>query len=258
MAETPAVKRAREVLDAEIGMLKAHASTSVNPCDVAKLIAVTNEGVMKVLMEHVARGDQPRGVTCIGTGRVLFAFGCPPETICLVPRDVLVVVDLAKRQVTDIVDPYDSNGRSDRAHERFDIPAIARISSVRSPIVREQRSSGTIRSGAMAALGNAPHLHAMEKAFSAADSLSVTFTVPEMGVREVIDDQGNVFLFEGTSLQLTVPNAGRFRFSLRVSDPTHANETFTYTVSTGTNSKTFQTTLDGNGDVLDIIRVDVP
>lgn len=257
MAETADVKRAREVLGAEIEFLKTHASMSVSPCDVAKLIAVTDERVLQVLMEHVARGDQPRGVTCIGLGRVLFAFGCPPNTICLVPRDVLVVVDLERKRVIEVVDPYDTQGRSDRSSERLNKAGVIRIPSVRTHGVREHGFGRGIRSAAKVAVSDAPQLNAMEMVFDAADALSITFTVPEMARREVIDDDGNVFLFDGTSLVLTVPSAGTYRLTLHVSDATRPNQSFTYTIAPGATPTNLQATLDGSGNVFVTHDVDV-
>ncbi|MEO7998339.1 MAG: hypothetical protein ABI852_12895 [Gemmatimonadaceae bacterium] len=242
MPENTEVKRARDVLNAEIEFLKGHAATSVNQCDVAKLIAVMNNDVLNALMSHVARGDQPRGVTCIGSGRVLFAFGCPPNTICLVPRDVLVIVDLAKKQVMEIVDPYDAQGLQAATFNR-----TTPVSSPLPPGVRivsateSQPISGRVRTLAVS-LNEALH-----GAASLGATYTVTITVPDMPMKD-LQSGNNRYGFNGDSAVLTLPAAGTYRFFLTVSDPSRPGQPYSFTVSTssGTNFSG-ASALDANG-----------
>lgn len=109
MAEPEGADRALAELESEIERMRAHAAVSVSPCDVAKFIAVGDPRVVARLRQRLRNGDRPRGVRCIGVGRVLFAFDCPSGMICLVPRSFLVVVNVRTRRVTDIIDPFDAD-----------------------------------------------------------------------------------------------------------------------------------------------------
>ena len=94
-------------LDEQLAQLTQLAARTTGVCPVAMVIAASDSGVRETILRKLAEGNVPRGVRCVARGAVLFRFDCPRGVFCLVSPSFLVRVDLAKKVVTEIVDPFD-------------------------------------------------------------------------------------------------------------------------------------------------------
>lgn len=263
MSEKEREAFATTLLDAEVTRMREHAATSVSPCDVAKLIAVTDPTVLEKLRDRLRRGDQPRGVRCIGVGRVLFAFDCPPGVICLVPRSFLVVVDLRTREVTEIEDPYDegSTGSAMRTES---------IRLVSDPMPYDSRGDSVTVGGSRIRLlstdaprrfsGPAPSSmggSSMIAAALVATDFEITVEVPNIAFKALTVEERR-FDFSGRDdITVTVSGAGTHRIVLFVKDD-DANRSFSYKVSTSKRSLTGTAFLDSRGENTLTFAVPVP
>lgn len=79
----------------------------LDACDLARLVAITDERVVTKIVERFARGYLARGVRWLPPDRVLWLFDCLPGAATLAPVGFVVVVDLEARTVVDVIDPYD-------------------------------------------------------------------------------------------------------------------------------------------------------
>ena len=267
MDEQERAERAHAALGTEIERLRAHAATSVSPCDVAKLIAVSDERVIERLLTRLGNGDQPRGVRCIGVGRVLFAFDCPPGTLCLLPRSFLVLVDLAARTVTEILDPYDSEEGGQMV--ATSVVPRARPSAARAAAALATAADADPRvrvlSSPSAALAVSPALAAAPSAppsvpdivvLAAEAGFTLTVKVPGIAFKALLFGTTR-FDFSGDQIEVTLPVAGTYEFDLVVKD--FANRTFEFEVTTSTGGSLKRTAaLDGQGENTLRIRVTVP
>jgi hypothetical protein len=91
----------------ELDNLERRSASSTDPCLVRKVIAVRDSAVRTRMIEKIAAGNEFRGIRCLPRDSVLFAFDCPPNTICLIPPTFLVIVDTTAQRVREIVDPFD-------------------------------------------------------------------------------------------------------------------------------------------------------
>jgi hypothetical protein len=253
----------RAALDAEIARLKEHAAKSVSPCDVAKLIAVSDDQVLDRLRARVQSGDVPRGVSCIGADGVLFRFTCAPGAICLVPRSFLVLVDLATRKVREIIDPFDPD-------DLVQSSAIG-MSRASLPVPRPTSMSGAISDASrriMAVLRPATRNAAARptvpaasgpQAFAVASATSYTLTVEVTGVtfKALLFGSTQFDFFGSDRLDVTLPTAGTYQFDLMVRD--FAHRTFRFKVSTSSGASLEQSAeTDDEGANLLRLQVTVP
>ncbi len=112
MSDNVAPKITAAHLDAQLSALKDAASMSLDPCLVAKYIAISDSRVRQLFLKKVEAGYPFHGVHCIErpgvpeNKYVVFQFDCQPGTLCLVPPAFMVIVNVVDRYVVTIVDPY--------------------------------------------------------------------------------------------------------------------------------------------------------
>ncbi|MDB5391514.1 MAG: hypothetical protein JWM11_7160 [Planctomycetaceae bacterium] len=112
MSNADAPKITAVQLDKQFAALKEAAATTIDPCLVAKVIAISDSRVRELFMKKVADGYLFRGINCINRAGVpenkyvVFDFDCIPGTFCLVSPAFMVVVNIIDRYVVAIVDPY--------------------------------------------------------------------------------------------------------------------------------------------------------
>jgi hypothetical protein len=101
----------RNQLAGEIDRLRLLAASSTNPCLVTQYIAFSNHDVQELFVKKTAAGDRFKTCTCLPSAPdcqqyVLFEFDCPEGLIRLVKPSFLAVVDMPKREVAKVIDPY--------------------------------------------------------------------------------------------------------------------------------------------------------
>jgi hypothetical protein len=245
MDDQKSEERRRAEFEAEVERLRGHASTSVNRCDVAKLIAVSDARVIEALDERLRRGDRPRGVHCLAPGRVLFAFDCPPGTICLVSRSFLVTVDIAARRVTEITDPYDPTDDGEASRAPATLPGRTAPAALR-PLGGSGRAAFAAESISLFTAGAAREIGGN------ATTKAGTLKAAELSVRLRGDGFHEVRAMTGTSDQrsasITIPSAGTYEVAITVrSDDETAWEG---TIALGDTKKTSgPRTVLGGGDL---------
>lgn len=229
----------RARLDAAVRELHAHAAFSVDPCDVAKLIAVGDERIVARMIERLLRGDRLRSVRCVGTGRVLCAFDCAPDRICLVAPSFLAVVDLARRLVTEIVDPYDPTTEASTSTGRTQLATPAALGA-------QARSLSAVFSATTGAVG----------------SYDVTLTVTGVPyksaqVQRVGDDTSSAELpFDGDVATGSLP-AGSYEGFVTTKGWPHTPYTVAFEPQGG-KKWSLPTKTNGKGDGFTAFRFDLP
>jgi hypothetical protein len=100
------------LLDEQVKLLEQAAPFSIDPCVVAKLIAIKDSTVRDKLVDRLSKPQvyEPRGVECLEPDilfnqRVLFRFVCRPPVFCLVDPSFLAIVNLTTHRV-EVQDPY--------------------------------------------------------------------------------------------------------------------------------------------------------
>jgi hypothetical protein len=112
MAEFEVPKLTDAIFDQQLASLRDAAATSIDPCVVAKFIALTDPRVRELFFKKFADGYLFRGISCVQrigipeNKYVLFDFDCIPGTVCFVPPAFLVVVNIVERNVVSIIDAY--------------------------------------------------------------------------------------------------------------------------------------------------------
>lgn len=260
---------AHAALETEIGRLKEHAATSVSPCAVAKLIAVSDEQVLERLRARLRNGDVPRSVRCLGTDGVLFAFDCAPGAVCLVPRSLLVRVDLDSRKVREIVDPFDPDEAghvqsatvmpSTSLHVTHAAPALGATTATGAPIRMLSRPVG-LRAPVPTLVG-APSASASLLApvatLEVGESFMLTVEVTGVSFKALLFGSMRFDFFDNDRLDVTLPTAGTYQFDLMVRD--FAHRTFKFKVSTSTGASFEQSAeTDSQGGNLLRLQVTVP
>ena len=87
--------------------LRAGTARSLEPSEVARLVALGDERVEAKILERISRGYLVRGTSWLPPRRVLWQFDCAPGAEPLAPVGFVVVVDLEAGIVVEVVDPYD-------------------------------------------------------------------------------------------------------------------------------------------------------
>ncbi len=101
-----------EAYDNQAASLLKVSATTVDPCLVAKYIAIADERVRALFAKKLLAGDVFRGVECAprsGTAElitVVFEFDCKPGVFCFISPSFAVVVNLHTRHVVSVLDPY--------------------------------------------------------------------------------------------------------------------------------------------------------
>lgn len=270
MNEKKGTEDARDAhLSTEIEYLRKFASTSISSCDVAKLIAVSDERVRELLRHRLRSGDVPTSVRCLSAESVYFGFSCAPGTICLVPRGFLVIVDVANRIVREITDPFDPDERS-----HITQTVSAPLTTLRQTLAQSAyvgRTDGTEQLPALQSFvtgdvsikvlshnWDAPSfVLPPNNTVEQLQSYVLTVEVPLIAYKALLF--GNTrFDFSGRDRQdVTLPTAGTYQFDLVVKDS--ANRPFSYTVSTNTGSSLKQNAqTNAAGDNTLRLQVTVP
>ena len=105
-------KEAYANLEKQISEFNKIAAHSVDPCIIAKSIALSNQEVQDTIMKKLSEGSIFKGLHCLERVTsweliyIYFDFDCKPGVHCLVKPAFVAIVNIISGKVIDIIDPY--------------------------------------------------------------------------------------------------------------------------------------------------------
>ena len=183
------VGRTADDLAIQIDALEHRAARTGSPCLAAQVLALRDPRVQQLLLDRLNQQLAFAGMRCIRPSWVLFSLYNSPGTISLRSPSFVVVVDLARESVTQLLDHYEAGW----SPSEFSASTIAVVGG---PIVEEvtMTLTGDFQHGEIAVDNvTIPLSRNMGSAM-------VTLVPPSVGV----------------SLLLWAPTAASYRFSLTI------------------------------------------